>query len=311
MQANFRAVDDTLERLFEVAVPEAATSRFDLRAACAGARAGLRARGDRRDAGRPRRRDSGEPSAGGRHLAVRHRRLGEAQHRRRRAGMGRRHLHPMRPVQLRLPARRDPGEVLRRGEARRRAGKLPFGADQRARLSRRPLRARLRDRGLHRLRALRRGLSRCAAQVARDARQGAAAGRPRSGQRVLRRTAGERPGARGLRQCPRRAVPRAAVRLLRRLRRLRRDAVPEAAVAVVRRPAADRQCHRLLVHLRRQPAGDAVVHQSAKAADPPGRTRCSRTTPNSVLAFVWPRTSTWKWRRAWPARWRRRWERIL
>ena len=30
MKANFRAVDDTLERLFEVAVPEAATGRLDL-----------------------------------------------------------------------------------------------------------------------------------------------------------------------------------------------------------------------------------------------------------------------------------------
>ena len=30
VKANFRAVDDTLERLFEVAVPEAATGRFDL-----------------------------------------------------------------------------------------------------------------------------------------------------------------------------------------------------------------------------------------------------------------------------------------
>ena len=36
VQANFRAVDDTLERLFEVAVPEAATSRLDRTAAGAG-----------------------------------------------------------------------------------------------------------------------------------------------------------------------------------------------------------------------------------------------------------------------------------
>ena len=55
-----------------------------------------------------------------------------------------------------------------------------------------------------------------------------------------------------------RAVPRAAVRVLRRLRRLRRDAVPQAADPALRRSAADRQRHRLLVDLRRQPADHAV-----------------------------------------------------
>ena len=45
-------------------------------------RAGLRARRHRDDAGRPRRRDPGQRDAGRRHLAVRHRGLGEAQHRR-------------------------------------------------------------------------------------------------------------------------------------------------------------------------------------------------------------------------------------
>ena len=46
-----------------------------------------------------------------------------------------------------------------------------------------------------------------------------------------------------------------------RLRRLRRDALSQAAVAIVWRPAADRECHGVLVDLWRQPAGDAVVHQ--------------------------------------------------
>ena len=54
------------------------------------------------------------------------------------------------------------------------------------------------------------------------------------------------------------AVPGAAVRVLGRLRGLRRDAVPQAAHAALRRPPADRQRHRLLVDLRRQPADDAV-----------------------------------------------------
>ena len=89
--------------------------------------------------GGPRRRDPGQPDAGRRHLPLRHGGLGEAQHRRRRAGLGAGPLHPVRPVQLRLPARRDPRQVLRRGPAGRRAGRLPLGADQRARLSRRAL----------------------------------------------------------------------------------------------------------------------------------------------------------------------------
>ena len=47
VQANFRAVDDTLERLFEVAVPDAVTSRMRPHAIGAGRRARLRARSDR------------------------------------------------------------------------------------------------------------------------------------------------------------------------------------------------------------------------------------------------------------------------
>ena len=52
-------------------------------------------------------------------------------------------------------------------------------------------------------------------------------------------------------------VPAATVRVLRRLRGLRRDAVPQAALPAVRGPADDRQRHRLLVDLRRQPAHHA------------------------------------------------------
>ena len=77
---------------------------------------------------------------------------------------------------------------------------------------------------------------------------------------------------------------RAALRVLRRLRRLRRDALPQADQPAVRRPRGHRQCHRLLEHLRRQPADHAVVAQPAKAAARPGPTRCSKTTPNLVWA---------------------------
>ena len=55
-----------------------------------------------------------------------------------------------------------------------------------------------------------------------------------------------------------RAVAGAAVRVLRRLRRLRRDAVPKLLTQLFGDRAADRQRHRLLVDLRRQPADDAV-----------------------------------------------------
>ena len=56
--------------------------------------------------------------------------------------------------------------------------------------------------------------------------------------------------------------------------------------------AADRQRHRLLVDLRRQPADDALHVERATAAARPGRTRCSRTTPSSASACGWPSTST-------------------
>ena len=64
------------------------------------------------------------------------------------------------------------------------------------------------------------------------------------------------------------AVPPAAVRVLGRLRRLRRDALPQAADAALRRPAADRQRHRLLVDLRRQPADHAVHAPNADGRGP-------------------------------------------
>ena len=61
---------------------------------------------------------------------------------------------------------------------------------------------------------------------------------------------------------------RAAVRVLRRLRRLRRDAVPQAAHAALRRPGADRQRHRLLVDLRRQPADHARTRRTRDGRGP-------------------------------------------
>ena len=65
---------------------------------------------------------------------------------------------------------------------------------------------------------------------------------------------GRRPGAR-------RAVPHAAVRVLRRVRRDAGRRRISGCSRSFRRPAARRECDRLLVHLRRQPADDAVVGQ--------------------------------------------------
>ena len=191
VQANYRAVDETLERLFEVAVPAAATSHHDRTPAVAehapafvreviGAM--LEGRGD--DIPVSQLPVDGTWPSG---TAVWEKRnIADAV-----PAWNAETLHPVRSMQLRLPARRDPGKVFRRRPAGRCAGKLPFGADQRARLSRRDIRARLRDGGLHGVRALRRSLPGGAAQVARDAGQGAAAGRRTRGQRVFRRAAGE------------------------------------------------------------------------------------------------------------------------
>ena len=80
------------------------------------------------------------------------------------------------------------------------------------------------------------------------------------------------------------AIPRAALRIFRGLLRLRRDALCQTIDANVRRPPDHRQRHRLLLHLRRQPAFDAVHGQQAPNAARPGPIPYSRTTPNMVLA---------------------------
>ena len=54
------------------------------------------------------------------------------------------------------------------------------------------------------------------------------------------------------------AVTAAAVRILRRLLRLRRNPLRQAGLAALRRPDRRRQRHRLLLHLRRQPADHPV-----------------------------------------------------
>ena len=60
-----------------------------------------------------------------------------------------------------------------------------------------------------------------------------------------------------------RAAAAAALRVLGRLRRLWRDALSQADQPALRRPLGDRQRHRLLEHLRRQPADHALVAEPA------------------------------------------------
>ena len=130
------------------------------RAAAAGARAraGVRPRRHRGDDGRPRRRPAGQRAAGGRHLPERHDGVREAQHLRAGRGLGLRPVHPVRQLQLRLPAQRDPLQVLRPVPPGGRAGRVPVGSAGGARAPGQPLHAAGLRRGLHRMRAVRRGL---------------------------------------------------------------------------------------------------------------------------------------------------------
>ena len=137
VRRNEAAVDATLAALHEVHVPGgshvvARDARHRARA-----RARVRAHRDRRDDGRPRRRPAGQRDAGRRHLPQRHDRLREAADLRRRRRLGPGRLHPVRHLQLRLPAQRHPVQVLRRQRARGRARGLPVGAAERRRPARR------------------------------------------------------------------------------------------------------------------------------------------------------------------------------
>ena len=119
VRKNFAAVDATLARLIEVPIPATATSSTFERC---------------RRSCRPTRRSSSatvtammmagrgdeipvSANSGRRHLSVGHRRIRKAQHFGQRAGLGAGPVRPMRPMQLRLPAQRHPGEVLPRGYA--------------------------------------------------------------------------------------------------------------------------------------------------------------------------------------------------
>ncbi len=124
-------------------------------------------------------------------------------------------------------------------------------------------------RGLHGLRALRRGVPRQEQErgTPQGHRHGAAgaASRPGGGElAVLPRAAGDGPARAQHEPGEGRPAAAAPVRVLRRLRRLWRDPVPQAPQPALRRPRRHRQRHRLLVHLRRQSAHHTVDRQSGR-----------------------------------------------
>ena len=124
----------------------------------AGQRAGVRPHRHRDDDGRPRRRAAGQRAAGGRHLPERHHGVREAQHLRTGRGMGSGPVHPVRQLQLRLPAQRDQGHLLRRVPAEGGAVGFQVGSAGRPRAPGHPLHAAGLRGGLHRMRAVRPGL---------------------------------------------------------------------------------------------------------------------------------------------------------
>ena len=275
---NYAAAERALERLVEVPLPPAATSTRRMRPAVPADAPAVRAH---RHGPHDRGRGGSAPRLGApprRHLADRDHAVREAQHRRPDPGLGAGDLHPVRPVLLRLPPRDDPDQGLRPGARwrRRRRPSSTIGANGQALA------------GLHFTVQVapedctgcgqcvdicpahgrgRRGGEGPGVQGDQHAPAGAA---PRVRGRepaVLPGAARNRPGA--LRRAHRQGQPArpAALRVPRRLRRLRRDPLHPAADAALRRPAADRQRHRLLLDLRRQPSHDAL-HEARGRARP-------------------------------------------
>ena len=262
VRMNFEAVDQTLANLHEVKVPAAATSTAEDAAdrPDRGSRLRPEDHGDHaREQGRPPPR-LGLP--GRRHLRHGDGAVGEAEHRHRDPGVGREALHPVQQVRDGLPARGDPRQGLRPRPAREGPGDLQVGRLPRPRVQGDEVHDPGRPGRLHGLQPLRgrlprQGQGQPAAQGPRHGGPGAAArGRARQLQ-VLPRPPRARPDeAEGRRQ--ELAVHAAPLRVLGRLRRLRRDPLHQAGDAALRRPDADRQRHRLLVDLRREPPDDPL-----------------------------------------------------
>ena len=227
-----------------------------------------------------------------RHVPHRHHAVRKAEHRPGHSHLGPEDLHPVRPVLAGLPARHDPHKGFRSGAAGQCPGRIQVHRLQRQGISRLEVHRPGGPGRLHRLRAVRRcmpGQGQGKGQ-AQGHRHGGQDPEPRSRTAELgllphhsRRRSHTGQG----RYDQRFAVAPAAVRVFRGLRGLRRNAVCQTPHAVFRRPHVDSQRHGLLVDLRRQPALHAVLRKSATGAARPGRTRCSKTAPNSASASDW------------------------
>ena len=121
-------------------------------------RAGVRPHRYRGNDGRARKRLARQRTSGGRHLSEWNDRVREAQHLGAGRGLGFRKLHSMRQLQFRLPAQRDPLQVLRPVCAGRSTGDVRLRAAGRRRPPERQVLAAGVRRGLHRVRPVRRGL---------------------------------------------------------------------------------------------------------------------------------------------------------
>ena len=244
--------------------PEQVTADARAAAAGAGACARVRPHGHRRDAGRPRRRPAGQRAAvDGTYPS------GTAAYEKRNISELVAVWEPDLCIQCGNCSFVCPHSVIRSQLLRPvRLDGAPDGFRSAPLERRRPARHALHAaglrRGLHRLRRSASRRARSSAPATPSARRSTSRrasrwSRPSASNIAFFETLpADRPLAGRLRHGARHPVPRAAVRVLRRLRRLRRDAVPQAALAAVRRPADGRERHRLLVDLRRQPADHAV-----------------------------------------------------
>ena len=152
------AVDGAVAGLHRIEVPAAGHLHAHTGTDRARVRAGVRPHRHRGDDGRTRKRLAGQRTSGGRQLPERHDRIREAQHFRAGRSLGRRQLHSVRQLQLRLPAQRDPLQVLRPVPAGRGANTIRLRTPGRRRPPERPVLVAGVRRGLHRVRPVRRGL---------------------------------------------------------------------------------------------------------------------------------------------------------
>ena len=103
VERNNAAVDRALAGLHRVDVPQRVTAVRELPPDGPRRRPRFRPERHRRDAGRARRRPAGQRAARGRDVSERHGGVREAKHLRSRRGVGRRSVHPVRQLQLRVP----------------------------------------------------------------------------------------------------------------------------------------------------------------------------------------------------------------